>query len=132
MEEHTRRLQSDGKNSTHSGVTALTLVCPLDHGGIIARGGIGFLASMSKLQQVIVGLYCVGVAYCCLWVPWYTNAARDNHYQLGYAPLWSSAVGDFGQPDYRMVGLRLLALTAIAVARAKPFDGDLHLTLLNL
>jgi hypothetical protein len=67
-------------------------------------------------------IYCLLLAYCCIWVPWRETIiigqrkaddvvyslvwAAPNTYQLGYAAV----------PDMHLIFLRIVALTAIISA----------------
>jgi hypothetical protein len=78
---------------------------------------------MSWAQRIIVVIYCLLLAYCCIWVPWRETVttggerkfdyvayslvwAAPNTYQLGYAAV----------PDMHLILLRIVALTAITSA----------------
>ncbi|MBZ5687725.1 MAG: hypothetical protein LAP86_22150 [Acidobacteriia bacterium] len=40
-------------------------------------------------QRIVLTLYCLLIAYCCLWVPWYIQTPSESYgggYQrIGYA-----------------------------------------------
>ncbi|MFZ0535554.1 MAG: hypothetical protein WAM47_01765 [Candidatus Sulfotelmatobacter sp.] len=96
---------------------------------------------MTRAQRAVLVLYCLLVAYCCVWVPWQFTA-RGVDYQLGYAliggcgpvsqqpaddnkyevvdengkkepPKAVPCDGFQGGLDVRAVALRLLAATAL-------------------
>lgn len=101
---------------------------------------------MNRSQRIVTVLYCLIVAYCCLWVPWHivTAPATDGPAQVrvGYGWLWagplppipdassysdiphgakvlrptSDANGPLATPDTAVIFLRLLAVTAVAGA----------------
>jgi hypothetical protein len=82
---------------------------------------------MAKAQRVVLILYCLLVVYCCVWVPWHVvqSPGSDGFHQwrVGYNWLWSGPpLGDvdrgnlYGTPDLAVIGLRLLAATALAGA----------------
>jgi len=78
---------------------------------------------MNRTQRVFLVIYCLLLAYCCIWVPWRETItiggqrkvdyvasslvwAAPNTYQLGYAAV----------PDMHLILLRIVALTAITSA----------------
>ena len=71
---------------------------------------------MTPLQRIVVVLYCLLVAYCCLWVPWHvTGLAAVGQVQLGYGWIWHPA-DPSGGPDVAAITLRLLAVTGLGAA----------------
>jgi hypothetical protein len=74
---------------------------------------------MSRAQRIVVIVYCLAVAYCCLWVPWHI-AQQGDYLRVGYGWLWSGpSNADYGvlpAPDIPIIGLRILAATAIGIA----------------
>jgi hypothetical protein len=42
---------------------------------------------LSKIQRIVVIVYCVLLAYCCLWIPWHLVQGQDN-IRAGYGWLW--------------------------------------------
>jgi hypothetical protein len=84
---------------------------------------------MNRAQRIVVVLYCLLVVYCCVWVPWHivTGPANDgdtDQVRAGYGWLWGGPsnfdsmffAASVTTPDYSIVGLRLLAATALAGA----------------
>lgn len=82
------------------------------------------LPEMSRLttaQRIVLVAYCLAIAYCSLWVPWYARLG-PRYVRSGYGWLWAGP--DLGAPRYALnvapdlhvIGLRLLAATAIATA----------------
>jgi hypothetical protein len=77
---------------------------------------------MTRVQRIILIVYCLLFAYCCVWVPWHVVWGQDKSYvRDGYGWLWSgpSTEADEGilsAPDFPIIGLRLLAVTAISAA----------------
>ena len=82
---------------------------------------------MSKAQRIILALYCLLVDYCCIWIPWdvHMSATIERWYagdfkRIGYGWLWSGPNGlslldtSFASPSLALIGLRLLASTALA------------------
>ena len=81
---------------------------------------------MNRSQRIVVVLYCLLVVYCCVWVPWHMVAApandnRNNQERAGYGWLWSGppdteVIPSLTTPDLPVIGLRLLAATALATS----------------
>jgi hypothetical protein len=81
---------------------------------------------MSKAQRVTLTLCCLLVVYCCVWVPWHRHISAthevwyaDDFRRLGYGWLWAGPDGAdeealYASPDLVLIGLRLLASTALA------------------
>jgi hypothetical protein len=47
---------------------------------------------MSRLQRIVLGVYCVSLVYCFVWTPWcVTNDSRygTDRERLGYGWLWA-------------------------------------------
>ncbi len=66
-------------------------------------------------------IYCVAIAYCCLWIPWrvdyHASAAvsRPMSYRAGYGWIWAGPEHDpsYANPDFPLIGLRIVAVTAV-------------------
>lgn len=99
---------------------------------------------MNRAQRIVLVAYCLMLAYCCLWIPWHVqrNSRFSNTYiRSGYGWLWTgpeaychppgehsaslcNIVDPPGRvqydltatPDLELLGLRLVAATAIASA----------------
>jgi hypothetical protein len=81
---------------------------------------------MNRLQQVVVILCCLLIVYCCVWVPWHvvqSSADGFPQFRAGYGWLWKGppnlgtwATSVYATPDLAIIGLRLLAATALAGA----------------
>jgi hypothetical protein len=74
---------------------------------------------MTKTQRVVIAVYFLGLAYCCLWIPWYVQNP-PNHYgggyhRDGYAWVWVGT-SEYARPELSVIALRLVALTAIGGA----------------
>jgi len=72
------------------------------------------LKSMNRSQRIVAVLYCLLVVYCCVWVPWYV-IQYTHRIRMGYAWLWA-APSPVGTVDLPVIGLRLMAATALAAA----------------
>src|SRR5580698_1679605 len=99
--------------------------------------------SMTKPQRAIISVYCLVLAYCCLWIPWHvqhTSRFSSNYVRSGYGWLWtgpkqycppptsehSAYLCDLddrkpeydpdASPDLELLALRLSAATTIAAA----------------
>jgi hypothetical protein len=101
--------------------------------------------AMNKAQRIVLIVYCILWAYCCLWVPWRVPISTHNRYErAGYGWLWAgpyrsapivydppqesvkgwqvSREEDARPPartavlDVPLIGMRLLAATAIGGA----------------
>ena len=72
---------------------------------------------MNKAQHIVLILYCLLLAYCCIWIPW--HIAEDQDYlRVGYGWLWagSSKGGPLTAPDLPLIFLRILAVTSVSAA----------------
>jgi hypothetical protein len=87
------------------------------------------LLSMNRAQRIVLILYCLLVVYCCVWVPWHLvqSPATDgfHEWRTGYGLIWNgpskfadspSGPSIYSTPNLPIIGLRLLAVTAIAGA----------------
>ena len=85
---------------------------------------------MNRPQRIVLILYCLLLAYCCVWIPWHSHMSpalshgyADSYIRLGYGWLWigSLDIGGYAAyatatPDLPLIQLRLIAATAIGVA----------------
>ena len=101
---------------------------------------------MNRAQRVVLAAYCLLIFYCSVWVPWCVSGKRSYesyHERVGYGWLWAGphrdatiafpsktdpdttyeevdartrGDEDTAMPDLPLVGLRFLAVTALAVA----------------
>jgi hypothetical protein len=79
---------------------------------------------MNRPQRVVLIAYGVLLAYCCIWVPRHVKSIRERERRSGYGWLWAgpsstevlAGYGQYHTPDLPIIGLRLLAVTAIAGA----------------
>ena len=75
---------------------------------------------MNRTQRVVLVVYCVLLAYCCIWVPWHMqmhisqDVSMPTSLRMGYGLLWAGP--ESATPDLPIIGLRLLAVTAVAGA----------------
>jgi hypothetical protein len=46
---------------------------------------------MNRMQRIVVILYCLLLAYCCLWIPWRVpyNRAATAYERAGYGWIWA-------------------------------------------
>jgi len=69
------------------------------------------------VQRVVSFFYCRLVIYCCIWVPWSAKFEGTRTLGTGYGWLWAGPVARVwaaqSDPDLPIIGLRLLAATAI-------------------
>jgi hypothetical protein len=75
---------------------------------------------MNRPQRVVLILYFVLLTYCCVWVPWHLVQSEDR-VRAGYGWLWAGpnttdVPSSLTTPDLSIIGLRLLAVTALAGA----------------
>jgi len=75
---------------------------------------------MNRTQRIIVIVYCLLLAYCCLWVPWHLVQGPD-HIRAGYGWLWIGPSNPpyyafLTTPDLPIIALRFLATTVICGA----------------
>jgi hypothetical protein len=78
---------------------------------------MGFFHSMNKPQRVILAIYCLLLAYCCVWIPWRVTvtAGKRQLTDVVYSLVW--VVPDLSAvPDLKLIFLRIVALTAISAA----------------
>ena len=97
---------------------------------------------MNRSQRIVAVLYCLLVIYCCVWVPWRVLRTTRPSFRVGYGWLWagplppipdaslysdipagakilrplSDATGPLATPDFPIIAVRLLAVTALAGA----------------
>lgn len=74
---------------------------------------------MSKAQRIAVAVYCLLVAYCCLWVPWRVSFPEGAQYRAGYGLLWigplNAHLDPFAtRPDFPIIALRIIAVSFIS------------------
>src|ERR1035438_5875726 len=81
------------------------------------------IGSMNRAQRVVLILYCLMLAYCCLWIPWSVTYGFEERKtsKVVYSFLWAAPNlgrywGTAAIPDMRLVALRILAITALAGA----------------
>jgi hypothetical protein len=77
---------------------------------------------MNQIQRIVVVIYCLLLAYCCIWVPWQIvgtvgSAPEHKISNIIYSPVWDAPIGSYEtSPDMRLIILRAVAITAIAGA----------------
>jgi len=76
---------------------------------------------MTQPQRVVLVVYCLLVVYCCVWVPWHLVQGSDRLRMTGYGWVWSGPPTTeispmLTTPDLSIIGLRLLAATALGAA----------------
>jgi hypothetical protein len=97
---------------------------------------------MNRTQHFVLVLYCLLLAYCCLWLPWHVQRSSrfDTFYvRSGYGWLWTgpkkycpsppsdhtanlcnldnwTEYDETATPDLQLLALRLVAATAIGSA----------------
>lgn len=77
-------------------------------------------ANMSRVQRLVLILYCLLIVYCCVWVPWHLAQGPDR-VRVGYGWLWAGPSNTpidstLTTPNLPVIALRLLASTALAGA----------------
>jgi hypothetical protein len=91
-----------------------------------------FGAAVNQAQRIVLILYCLLLAYCCLWIPWHiqlhlpSDSYRPSAYvRVGYGWLWvgpnnPDALNPYpsadAAPDLPLLQLRIVALSSIAAA----------------
>src|SRR5208282_3110088 len=88
--------------------------------------------AMNRAQRVVLILYCLLLAYCCLWVPWRIqihfpsrsywpgeSLPAEDHYSTEYGWLWVGprnlhSRSAYATPDMSLIQLRIVAVTSIA------------------
>ena len=77
---------------------------------------------MNQIQRIVVVIYCLLLAYCCIWVPWQIvgtvgSAPEHKISNIIYSPVWDAPIGSYEtSPDMRLIILRAVAITSIAGA----------------
>jgi hypothetical protein len=93
---------------------------------------------MNRAQRIVLVLYCLLLAYCCLWVPWRIPFRNSLPERVGYGWLWAGPAEGHGnvhvppppsgftidpeprweraRPDLELIAFRLVAVTSIAAA----------------
>jgi len=77
----------------------------------------------NKLQNIVLAMYFLSVAYCLIWIPWRSTTFFGKHTVIAviYSYVWR-APGcncryDNGiEPNIRLIVLRICAVTAITGA----------------
>ena len=84
----------------------------------IPRLGTLAMTQLTRSQRIVLILYCLAVAYCCLWVPWIYNLPGDGikNVQGGYALIWDGPPSGFGVPNLIAIIVRIMAVTALSAA----------------
>ena len=69
---------------------------------------------MDRITRLIFGLYCAAIALAVLFVPW-SGYRGGRRYWTGYSFVFGTKLEQSGWViEYGMVGLELVAITAIA------------------
>jgi hypothetical protein len=71
---------------------------------------------MNRAQRVVLILYCLAVAYCCVWVPWHYSMESMKDLAEGYGLIWNGPPQGFGTPNLAAIASRVFAATALGVA----------------
>ena len=77
------------------------------------------MSPLGTHRRLVAIVYCLTVVYCLVWVPWVVHPADvDRGFRLGYGFLWAGpdskhVAVQFSSPDYSLVLLRLIAVTAL-------------------
>jgi hypothetical protein len=87
------------------------------------------IVKLNRIQRAVIVVYCLALAYCCLWIPWclpWNNTGDDSglagSWHVGYGWLWSGPRqlswprSLHTSPDLPLIALRLAATTALAGA----------------
>jgi hypothetical protein len=75
---------------------------------------------MNRPQRVILIIYCFLLTYCFTWVPW-CICQQGHRLRLGYGWVWYGSTrpdydNGLAAPDFSIIILRVLAVSAIAAA----------------
>jgi hypothetical protein len=77
---------------------------------------------MNRAQRIIVAIYCLLLAYCCIWIPWRettTLPSGRKYDDVFYSLVWV-APDTYGRcaavPEIKLIILRVVALTAVSAA----------------
>lgn len=76
---------------------------------------------MNRAQRFVLVLYCLLLAYCCVWIPWhvpprhFAEGAIRPAEDLGYGWLWA-VPNSYATPDLSRIVLRFGAATALAAS----------------
>jgi hypothetical protein len=78
---------------------------------------------MTWARRTVLIVYSLLIVYCCPWVPWHVVQSpayqHEHEIRVGYGWLWmgpseGAFYDDNATPDLPIIGLRLLAATALA------------------
>ena len=97
-----------------------------------------------KPQKIIILVYCLLLAYCCLWIPWHVQHVSrysTTYVRSGYGWLWTGPVRycppppsdhtaslcdivessgpDYDSdatPDLQLIAMRFVAVTVVSIA----------------
>src|SRR5439155_23158416 len=82
---------------------------------------------MKPALRIMLVIYCLLFTYCCVWIPWRVTTWRrwdsPRHFaEVTYSLLWLAPGRGYDShlltalPDIPLITLRILALTALAIA----------------
>ncbi len=97
---------------------------------------------MNRAQRIVLVLYCLLLAYCCLWIPWHVQRGSrfvPTYVRSGYGWLWTGPkqycpppsehtaqlcniderIPEYdsdASPDLELMALRFVAATAVGIA----------------
>ena len=97
---------------------------------------------MNRAQRIVLILYCLLLAYCCLWIPWHVQRGSrfaTTYVRSGYGWLWTGPkqycpppsehtaqlcniderIPEYdsdASPDLQLMTLRFVAVTAVSIA----------------
>lgn len=66
---------------------------------------------MNRLQRTILALVCLGMAWCCVRVPWHFTLVSLGEFRAPDRWIWSVASAPSGGPDLAVTVLRMLAVS---------------------
>jgi len=70
---------------------------------------------VTRSQRIILVLYGLLVAYCCIWVPWVANLEGIKDVHQGYGWIWSPPTGT-GVPSLVAIVTRIGVATGLSAA----------------
>jgi hypothetical protein len=78
---------------------------------------------VGTVQRVVLIIHSLSVAYCCVWIPWRSTTALQQHVEITiiYSFIWRAPGCDCQydngiEPALVQIFLRIVAVTAVATA----------------
>ncbi len=74
---------------------------------------------MNRAQRVILAIYCILLAYCCIWIPWRVTFGSGQMTEVIYSLVWAAPKVGYERgfkavPEMNLILLRIVGLTVIS------------------